>query len=172
MHVKKTADLFDKLIKGLWVLSGAMLLFCVFSITTDVILRTVSSGISLPWVVEVNEYALFGITFFASAWCLKTDGHIRIDFIYGLFSERSQTLLSFLSSILSSITCLVFGYCALLASLSSYEQGSRLFKYLRVPKYVFTLVICLGSVLLTVEFLRQAYRCFRRWESRKERIAA
>jgi C4-dicarboxylate transporter DctQ subunit len=146
---------------GLWVLSGAILLFSIASVIADVVLRLILTQFSLPWVVEVNEYLLFALTFFSSVWCLRRGGHIRIDFIYELFNERIRSLLSAITNLLGAATCFVFSFYGGYATWYSFVRGTHLFKFLKIPKYAFTLVICVCSFMLAVEFLRQA------WEQRK-----
>lgn len=153
---------FDWIGTGLWILSGAILLFSIISVIADVALRLFSTRFSLPWVVEVNEYLLFGMTFFSSVWCLRKGSHIRIDFIYELFSHRTRELLSTITSTLGAVACLVFSFYGGFATWYSFVHGTHLFKFLKVPKYAFTLVICMCAFLLALEFLRQAGK---RWKA-------
>jgi TRAP-type C4-dicarboxylate transport system permease small subunit len=142
---------------GLWVLSGAILLFAIASVIADVVLRLLPIGHALPWVVEVNEYLLFALTFFSSVWCLRKRGHIRIDFIHGLFREQIRALLTSITNLLGAVACLVFSFYGGYATWYSFVQDTHLFKFLKVPKFYFTLVICLCAFMLAAEFLRQAW---------------
>ena len=163
--LKAAGKAFDRIGAGLWALSGAILLFSIASVIVDVVFRLLFRRFSLPWVVEVNEYLLFALTFFSSIWCLRKGGHIRIDFIYDLFSRGTQAVLSTITSILGSAACLVFSFYGGYATWYSYERGTHLFKFLKVPKYAFTLVICVCAFLLAVEFMRQAHDQWRRFRS-------
>jgi C4-dicarboxylate transporter DctQ subunit len=153
---------FDWIGAGLWVLSGAIMLFSIASVITDVIFRLLFKRFSLPWVVEVNEYLLFALTFFSSVWCLRKGGHIRIDFVYDLFSERTREVLSTITNIVGAAACFAFSFYGGYATWYSFDRGTHLFKFLKLPKYAFTLVICVCAFLLAVEFLRQVWD---RWES-------
>lgn len=169
MRGKRSAGaLFDKIILGFWVAAGGMLLFTICSVIVDVLLRIAIRTVSLPWVVEVNEYVLFGMTFFASAWCLRVRGHIKIDFIFNLFSQKTQNLLSTCTALFASLACLVFSYYGCFASWYSFQRGTHLFKFLKVPKYYFATVICICSLLLAIEFMRQAYMNYRMWRAARE----
>ena len=156
---------FDKIILGFWILAGAMLLFTICSVILDVLLRMAIRTVSLPWVVEVNEYVLFSLTFFAAVWCLRIKGHIRIDFIFNLFSQKTQNLLSTCTSALASLACLAFSYYGGFAGWFSFQRGTHLFKFLKVPKYYFALVICVCSFLLAIEFMRQARTNYKTWKA-------
>ena len=173
--LQAAGKVFERIGLGLWVLSGAILLFSIASVVTDVILRIFFTRLSLPWVVEVNEYFLFAITFFSSVWCLRRGGHIRIDFIYELFSERTKELLSAITSYLGAVACIAFCFYGGYATWYSFVRGTHLFKFLKVPKYAFTLVICICAFLLAFEFMCQArdrWKAFRpAGNSRAERRA-
>ncbi len=154
--LQAAGKVFDRIGAAFWALSGAILLFSIASVIVDVVFRLLYKRFSLPWVVEVNEYLLFVLTFFSSVWCLRRGGHIRIDFIYELFSERKQAFLSAITSALGAAACLLFSFYGGYATWYSYVQGTHLFKFLKVPKYAFTLVICVCAFLLAMEFIRRA----------------
>ena len=159
--LRVVSKIFDWLGSGLWVLSGAILLFSIASVITDIVLRLFLPSFSLPWVVEVNEYLLFALTFFSSVWCLRKGGHIKIDFIYELFSERIRALLSAITNLLGAVACFTLSFYGGYATWYSFVHGTHLFKFLKVPKYAFTLVICVCAFLLAAEFLRQALECWK-----------
>ena len=154
--LKSFSKTVDWIGSGLWVVSGAILLFSIASVITDVVLRLFLSNFSLPWVVEVNEYLLFALTFFSSVWCLRKGGHVKIDFIYELFKERIRALLSAITNLLGAAACLVFSFYGGYATWYSFIHGTHLFKFLKVPKFAFTIVICACSFLLAIEFMRLA----------------
>lgn len=162
---KTTAVFIDKIAFVFWIAAGALLLFTIFSVALDVILRIFFSKVALPWVVEVNEYCLFAITFLASVWCLKIGGHVRIDFISSFFKPSLQNVLNTISSALASIACFVYAYYGGVATLYSYERGTHIFKFLKVPKYYFSFIICLCSVCLAIEFAKQTYGYYHSWPS-------
>ena len=154
----KLSVVFDRFVLALWVVAGVMLLFAICSVILDVILRMTFPRVSMPWIVEVNEYVLFGMTFFASAWCLRVGGHVKVDFILNAFKPPTQHLLGAITSGLASLACIVFGYYGGVATLYSYQKGTHIFKFLKVPKYCFSSVICVCSFILAVEFVKQARR--------------
>jgi len=154
--LEKLHTAFDRIIFLLWIVAGILLLFTICSVILDVILRMTFPRVAMPWVVEVNEYVLFGMTFFASAWCLRIAGHIRVDFIFNAFKPPVQHLISAMTSGFASLSCLVFSYYGAVATLYSYQKGTHIFKFLKVPKYCFSSVLCLCSFFLAVEFIKQA----------------
>ena len=155
----------DRVSFGFWVLAGGLLLFAIGSVVIDVVLRMLFSSVALPWVVEINEYCMVGITFFASVWCLKIGSHVRVDFISSFFKPSVQNLLNTISSALASLGCLIFAYYGGVATLFSYQRGTHIFKFLKVPKYSFSFIICVCALLLAIEFARQACAFYQKWRS-------
>ncbi|MFP4037852.1 MAG: TRAP transporter small permease [Desulfobacteraceae bacterium] len=166
--LQSAEKVFDRIGAAFWVLSGAILLFSITSVIVDVVFRLLYKQFSLPWVVEVNEYLLFALTFLSSVWCLRRGGHIRIDFIYELFSQRKQAFLSTMTSVMGAAACLLFSVYGGYATWFSYVKGTHFFKFLKVPKYAFTLVICICAFMLAVEFVLLARKEWTAFRAMKE----
>lgn len=167
--LKKAGAIFDNITGGLWFAAGIFLLFIMLSVIADVILRGVSD-ISLTWVMEVSEYMLFALTFFGVAWCLKIGGHVRIDFIFNMLKQRAQVILGTVTSVLGTMMCLAYAYYAGQATWLSIERGTHLIKFLKVPKYTFSSIMCVCALLLTIEFMRLSYKYFRMWRAGSNEI--
>ena len=161
-RLKRVGAIFDRITQGLWVVAALLLLFIMSAVIIDVTLRSFSD-ISLSWVIETSEYMLLGITFFGVTWCLKIKGHVRIDFIFNMLKQRTQVLLSMVTSVLGIMMCLAYAFYAGKATWISIERGTHIVKLLKVPKYDLTSVMCVCTLLLAIEFMRQSYEYFRMW---------
>jgi len=158
-RLKKAGVMFDRVTRLSWCLAGGLLLFIMFSVIVDVILRYIF-GMSLTWVIEISEYSLFGIAFLGTTWCLRTKGHVRIDFIFNMLRQRVQIFLNLITSALSAIACFVYAFYAGQVAWMSIQRGTHLIKFLKVPKYVFASLMCIYVLLLAIEFLRQTHEHF------------
>jgi len=166
-QLKTLESSFNKFIHGLWNLSGILLFFITFSVVADVILRS-TTKFSLDWVVEINEYMLFMITFLGAAWCLKIEGHIRIDYIFGMLKPKIQLIDNLFCSLLGGISCLLFGSYAGIATLLSIQRKTHLIKFLKVPKYYFTGIMFICCFCLFIVFLIKGFNYFRMWRTQLE----
>jgi C4-dicarboxylate transporter, DctQ subunit len=143
---------FTKINEGFAALGAALLLFMMFSISYGALTRT----FNLPnpiWIVQINEYILVWVCFLATAWVLSVNKHVRVDILMTRFGQRKRTFLLFIQDSASTILCAIFFY---LCSLSTWEHlrdkvvdvGS-----IDVPKGWILVVIPVGFLLLTFQFL-------------------
>jgi len=135
------------------VLSGIFLVFIMLSVSFDVILRYTLNQ-PLEWVVEISQYLLVGLTFFAAAWVLKRDGHVKMDQLYNALGPRTQSVLSTITSILSAIACLIIVWYGTGVTLDHIQTGDSYYTTLETPKWPISAIVVVGFLLLLFQFLR------------------
>ncbi|MFC1867085.1 TRAP transporter small permease [Thermodesulfobacteriota bacterium] len=148
--------IFDRILSVGVVLSSVLLVFIMLSISFDVILRY-TINLPLEWAVEISEYILVGMTFFATAWVLKRDGHVKMDQLFNRLSPRAQTILNVITSTLSTITCLIIAWYSILVTLDHIHTNDSYFTTLEFPKWPVSAIIVVGFILLLFQFLRRTY---------------
>jgi TRAP-type C4-dicarboxylate transport system permease small subunit len=152
--------LFENIGRALWVLAGAFLLFAAFLVILNVLgRRFLHMGIS--WTVEISEYLQFGIAYAGVLWCLKIGGHVSIEFIYMKLKPRIQVFVDMITSAAGTMACLVFAWYAGWVTWDSIQRGTSLFQILRVPKYIFTSIMCVCILLVAIQFARMTYKYFK-----------
>lgn len=114
-----------------------------------------------PWAFDVG-YMMYGTMFMmAGAYTLSREGHVRGDFIYRLWSPRTQARVEFVLYFLfffPGVLALVF---------SGWKYASRSWTYLEVssnspagiPIYQFKTVIVAAGILLVFQGIAQVFRC-------------
>ena len=114
-----------------------------------------------PWAFDVG-YMMYGTMFMmAGAYTLSRGGHVRGDFIYRLWSPRTQARIEFVLYFLfffPGVLALVF---------SGWKSASRSWGYLEVssnspagiPIYQFKSVIVAAGILLFFQGIAQVFRC-------------
>lgn len=137
-------------------LSSVLLVFVMLSISFDVILRY-SLNQPLEWAVEISEYTLVGLTFFATAWVLKRDGHVKMDQLFNYLSPRTQKILNIITSVLSAIACLIVVWYGVLVTLDHLRTGDRYYTTLEAPKWPVSAMVVVGFLLLLFQFLRRIH---------------
>ena len=135
------------------VLSGIFLVFIMLSVSFDVILRYTLNQ-PLEWVVEISQYLLVGLTFFAAAWVLKRDGHVKMDQLFNTLGPRTQSVLSTITSILSAIACLIIVWYGTWVTLDHIQTGDSYYTTLETPKWPISAIVVVGFLLLLFQFLR------------------
>ena len=148
------------------VYNGVMIFFVIFAgILLSFVSLSVAAGITtryffdypLPWVTEIAEFSLLYLPFLLGVWVLRKDAHVKMDIILNLFAEKTQNLVNSITSILCGLICLVLAVFS--AKVTHDQILSKAFTYtiLEIPKWILTIVIFLGSLMLVFEFFRKAY---------------
>lgn len=110
------------------------------------------------WVIEFSEYAILFITFLGTAWLLREDGHVEMDIILTALPPRKQQILKSITSVLSSLTCLLLAWSGAAVAFDHLQRGLHRPTLIAPPDFPLFAVIPIGFFLLSVQFLRRAYR--------------
>jgi len=152
--------IFDWIIDSLAFLSGALLGCAIIIKFCDIILRYFFNK-PLTWDIEITEYILFCVAFFGAAWLLREGGHVRIDVLDTLLSEKRKTYLHLFHSAVGALVSIILSLMSFVAAAYSYRDGLKVVKIYTIGKYYFLLIISLGFFLLLVEFTREFAGCVR-----------
>jgi C4-dicarboxylate transporter DctQ subunit len=146
--------IFDRIIDSLAFLGGILLGCAIIIKFCDIILRYFFNK-PLTWDIEITEYILFCVAFFGAAWLLREGGHVRIDILDNLLSEKRKTYLHLFHSATGALVSIILSLMSFVAAAYSYRDGLKVVKIYTIGKYYFLLIISLGFFLLLAEFIRQ-----------------
>jgi TRAP-type C4-dicarboxylate transport system permease small subunit len=147
----------DGIADVLAVVTAVLLCGLGFLITYSVLLRYYLHR-TIGWVTEVSEYTLYAATLLGTAWVLKHDNHVRIDFLVNALRARQQLWLSAATSLIGGLVCLVFAYYGVVSAYELYVRGVRVVKFMALPKYIFVLLIPGGLLLTAVQFALKTWQ--------------
>jgi len=167
--------IFQKMLRGLqrWIspLSGVMnhiasvVLFLMMVLTIlDVVLRKLASK-SILGTVELSEFMLLTVVFFALARTETLDGHVKVDLILGRFSERTQGIVDMGTQFICFILALLMTWSSF-----TYSETMRLSREvtqdLLLPKFPFIYIVGVGCLILSftllMKFCTAALKVFRK----------
>jgi len=158
----RLAAIFDRTNDVLVFLASAILIFTVVSVTVDVVLRYFFNA-PLIWAVEVNENNLLYITFLATAWVLRREGHVKVELVLARLDPRAQNLVGLITSIIGVVICLVVTWYGSLVTWRDFETGAFQPTIMRIPNAYILFIIPVGTFLLSIQFLRRTYRFLKKW---------
>ena len=147
--------IFDHILTVLFAFSGVLLAFATCSVALGILSRYFFAR-PIAWVTEISEYILLFITFLVAAWVLKHDEHVKMDIILNLFPPSTQSVINFITSIISAFICLVITLFGARVTWILYKSKAFTYTILELPKFIFTSVILIGGFLLFIQFLRRA----------------
>lgn len=146
----KVSNILAKVEDGLAVLclAGVFLL-----VSYDMTARTFW-GVSLPWSEEFARVLLIMLVYFSAIGLTRRDGHIRVEFIVGLFGQRAQRMLGWFADFL----CLVFSLSATWLGVVFVKESIRFnlsfaHSNLPFPVWVAQLIVPIAFALISLRLL-------------------
>ena len=154
--VSKFSAGFDGIIVSLAVLAAAMCVLLMLGVSTNVVLRYFFDKPILG-METVCEFFLLWLTFLGTAWVLKRGKHVRIDLAVNRLTPKAQTVLNIILSIIGAVIFLFIVWYGAIACWDYIQRGVWLPMILRPLKGIAWAIIPIGSFVLAVQFLRNAY---------------
>lgn len=148
---------YDRLILGMAILAGAILVGMSLWISYDVVMRYVFARPTI-WADDLSEYGLLWATFLAAPWVLRNEGHVRIELLVDYLSVKWRNAVAVAASALCAVVSAILTWQTGLTSLEFFTRGMVMARNWEVPTWVPYAVIPLGSAFLTIEFILRAMR--------------
>lgn len=139
---------------------GWLIIVMTFGMSYEVLVRYLFNR-PTPWALDIS-FIMYGTLFMmGGAYTLSRGGHVRGDFLYRLWSDRTQAKMDLTLYILfffPGILALVF---------TGWKYASRSWGYGEVsvnspagiPIYQFKTVIVAAGILLLIQGVAQVFRC-------------
>jgi TRAP-type transport system small permease protein len=127
-----------------WIVLFFMMVYTVVDVLTLKLFNY-----SLLGTVEMTALMMVLCVFFSFAQTEFDNGHIRVDFVYNRFSERTKGVVDFLTQFLCAI---LFGFVGWASVLNGFEklESNELTMDLLLPLYPFAFIASVGCCLICV----------------------
>lgn len=139
------------------LLAVVILVALVVSVAFEVVMRYFFNA-PTRWVVEFSEYSLLQLAFLGGAWVLREEGHVSVEMLVELLPRSARSFLFVATSLVGAAVCGLFFWVSLGYLIEIYNAGEVLFKSVQVKKWAVMAVMAPGLLLLTLQFLRRAWR--------------
>jgi TRAP-type C4-dicarboxylate transport system permease small subunit len=100
------------------------------------------------------------IVFLATTWLLREKGHITTDIVYTHLNEKSKRSLDCTMYVIGGVTCGFMVFLGILHVCQCIAGRVTDVRAVTVPKAAVFIIIPIGSLLLTLQFLRMAWSKF------------
>jgi TRAP-type transport system small permease protein len=147
-YFTKVSTLLDMI--GGWVVLPAISTL----IMIDVVLRYVFNS-PFIWTLEFTEWCLLLVFLFALPECTRVDGHVRMDLVTNMMSERLRGILSLAYFAVGFWIFYLLGMHEWEEFLFDYEFD-RVTEFLELPIWVSSLAVLVTSFLMGFLFLMRA----------------
>ena len=159
MYLEKIVRLLNKYSSHLVVSLNAIAFFSVlvmaFLITIDVILRGILNR-PVPGASEISELIMVLLVSFGLSYCAKKDGHIKIDFVLVLLSERIQAIIRSIGGLLTLGLFVLITWQTALYSYTTFKYKTASIM-LDIPIFPFVAIVAFGCgmfcLTLLIDFL-------------------
>lgn len=152
---------FDRVVNAFAWIAGALLIFQVVSVSTDVGSRYFF-GESVRWVIALNEWSLLFIAFLGAAWLQQRGGHVRLDILVSRFGPGGRLASELFGLLLGICVCLVLVWYGGKVTWEKFLTNEYdYFKIEEIPIYIVLVVIPLGSAVFLVQLIRDTCRLIR-----------
>jgi TRAP-type C4-dicarboxylate transport system permease small subunit len=132
-------------------ISWAVLFLMMLLTITDVVLRKTLSQ-SILGTVEITEFMLVIVIFFALANTEILNGHVKVDLVMSRFSGRVQSFVDMITQFVCFILSVMITWSTLIYS-KEMRASAEVTQDLWIPIYPFIYVVALGSAVLALTLL-------------------
>ena len=108
---------------------------------------------SITGTLELVEYSLVWITFISAAWVLRHEGHVRVDILILLLPKTIRRWFYYTGQTIGFLVCSLLTLYSVQLVYTNYMRGVRLIDQLVLEKWIVQIVIPLGFLMLSIEFL-------------------
>ncbi|MFH1349745.1 MAG: TRAP transporter small permease [Pseudomonadota bacterium] len=154
--MKKFWFFFDRVLDGMTVLAGVILVFICAGVCYTIGMRFLFTRTTI-WIIPTTEYALLWIVFLATTWLLREGGHIITDIIHAYLNEKIKHYLDFLMFVIGGFACAMMSIFGMVYLYDCMINNVTDVRAVTVPKSAVFIIIPLGFILLTMQFFRMAW---------------
>jgi TRAP-type C4-dicarboxylate transport system permease small subunit len=129
----------------------------IFLMCLDIAIRNFRIG-SLPWLIELTEYAMYAGTFLAAPWVLRLGSHVRVDALLVSLPKRAAVVIEQLVDLIGLAVALVLVYFGALAVFDAWATNLVARKTWNFEEWLLLLPIPLSGALLAIEFILRIAR--------------
>ncbi len=145
---------YDWIVKICAIIGGAILAFIFVAIIWDVSLR--SLRIQPPaFTMSATEYGMLHMTVLAAPWVLREHAHVSVTTFLEKLPPAAQIQIRRIASVIAALSCAIVAYYATRATLTITGYDIR---SVAVPRWTVLVTMPVGFTLLSIEFLRLAWR--------------
>jgi TRAP-type C4-dicarboxylate transport system permease small subunit len=142
---------FDRVLEFFSTLYAVMLGVLILLMSLDIAIRNFRIG-SLPWLIELTEYAMYAGAFLAAPWVLRLGSHVRVDALLVSLPRRYAGAFERFVDLVGLGVALVLVYWGSLAVIDAWNTNLVARKTWNFEEWLLLLPIPVSGALLAVEF--------------------
>ena len=147
----------DAVVFGMAALAAFLMAAMMVVICVDVLLRNLGYQSSAHFFT-FTEYALLMVPCMGAPWLVREKGHIYVEILLMTLKPPARRRMTMAIGLVCIATCLVLAWFGFSISLNDFLQNEKDVRSLDMPRWMVSVWIPLGFLLMAVEFARFVWR--------------
>jgi TRAP-type C4-dicarboxylate transport system permease small subunit len=155
--VKYAVKAYDALVTGMAGVAAFLMAAMMVTICIDVALRNLGYQSSAHFFT-FTEYALLMVPCMGAPWLVREKGHIYVEILLMTLRPPARRRMTMAIGLVCIATCLVLAWFGFSISLNDFLQNEKDVRSLDMPRWMVSVWIPVGFLLMAVEFARFVWR--------------
>ena len=133
---------------------GRMAMYMIFIMIGTLLLGAVTRnilGIPLSWTVEMAQFTITAYYILGGPYSMQMDDHVRMDLIYGLYSDKTKAKIDVCTNIFLLVYLIVLLIGAISSTQYAIEYGQRKFSQWNPSMIPIKLIMTFGIFLMILQ---------------------
>ena len=133
---------------------GRMAMYMIFIMIGTLLLGAVTRnilGIPLSWTVEMAQFTITAYYILGGPYSMQMDDHVRMDLIYGLYSDKTKAKIDVFTNIFLLVYLIVLLIGAISSTQYAIEYGQRKFSQWNPSMIPIKIIMTFGILLMILQ---------------------
>lgn len=150
--IKNVGTIVDKINTVFIALSGTLLIVVSLAIAVNTLTRYFLN-VAFTLLLEFTEYSMVWMTFLGAAWLAKRNGHVNIDLVVAKLNPKAQKYVNTVTLAVAIVLFIILVCFSVYVVYNDFKANLILQTVLQPPKWIFEIIIPIGSLLLLVQLI-------------------
>ena len=140
---------------------GRVAMYLIFVMIGVLLLGAITRNIlniPLSWTIEMAQFTMTAYYIMGGAYSIQMGDHVRMDLIYGLYSDRTKAKIDVFTSgfLLFYLVCLLIG--SISSTMYAIEYGQRKFSQWNPSMIPIKVIMVCGIVLMLLQVISTFFK--------------
>ncbi len=142
-----------------WLI-GRATIYMIFAMMGVLFYSSVSKTFFVPalWTLEFAQFLMAAYFLLGGAYSVQLNGHVRMDLLYGRWSERTQSKWDVFTSLFLVGYLVLLLYGSLSSTYYAFEYGERSYSSWRPYMWPVKVTMTVGIVLMLLQAIAQFFK--------------
>ena len=140
---------------------GRFSMYLIFLMIGTLLLGAITRNIldiPLSWTVEMAQFTITAYYILGGPYSMQTDDHVRMDLIYGLYSDKTKAKIDVFTNIFLLVYLIVLLIGAISSTQYAIEYGQRKFSQWNPSMIPIKLIMTFGIFLMILQTISTFFK--------------